>query len=248
MSKLSLWMMRRPATSETEPEPVAGPDDERSIQAPVLWTRLGSAAGLVGLYCIGVNFLDPEGSGIDRIRKAATAAFFVGALLVYLLGRRSENKRTAAAPVNKPAWPHTQGGDGDAQADVGASYSSIFSFRYWTSILVLMSVCSVFVQPWSRLHKAEATPPVARAKPKPPPPVVAMAKPKPPPPAPATPVRWVPIKLQGIIIQNGEKAAILNGKTFYEGDQIEDAVLSAINRDSVVLCKGGTTNSLTLKW
>jgi hypothetical protein len=94
-------------------------------------------------------------------------------------------------------------------------------------------------------------PPLASAAPKPRPPVstgqpasTAVAAAAPPaieaPPKPA-------LKLNGILFHPARPSAIINGKLVFVGDRAGEFRVTAINRASVTLVGGGTTNVLSLQ-
>ncbi|MDF2393314.1 MULTISPECIES: SctD/MshK family protein [Aeromonas] len=53
-------------------------------------------------------------------------------------------------------------------------------------------------------------------------------------------------KLQSVVLGNGPALAVLNGKSYRIGQQVEGYRLVAISADAVVLEKGGKRQSLTL--
>ncbi|HGY1050627.1 TPA: MSHA biogenesis protein MshK [Aeromonas salmonicida subsp. pectinolytica] len=53
-------------------------------------------------------------------------------------------------------------------------------------------------------------------------------------------------KLQSVVLGNGPALAVLNGKSYRVGQQVEGYRLVAISADAVVLEKGGKRQSLTL--
>ena len=83
--------------------------------------------------------------------------------------------------------------------------------------------------------------------------------PRPPPPAtkapekvvdivpPVAPVQFPKMKLQGLTASSTRPNAIINAKTYFIGDHVGEAVVTAIDQRGVTLELGGQTKVLTMR-
>jgi hypothetical protein len=113
-------------------------------------------------------------------------------------------------------------------------------------ILVLLLIASLFIAISSGSH----TGPKIVAEPAPAPAPVVQIAPA-PVPAPAAPAPIVlaanvpkPARIQGIVDDPVHPYAIVSGKTFYVGDQMDGQRVTAISPDAITLVGNGQTNQL----
>ncbi len=64
--------------------------------------------------------------------------------------------------------------------------------------------------------------------------------------APAPPIKQTPLKLQGIFYRPRKPAVVINGKSLFIGESIENVTVIAIDRSSATVVQAGRTNVLTL--
>jgi hypothetical protein len=93
---------------------------------------------------------------------------------------------------------------------------------------------------------AAGTPAAAPAKSAPASPTetqVARAPAAPPPP----PVKWPPLRLQGIFFRPPDSSVVINNKTLYVDDEVQGVKVAQIERTGVTLVLDGHTNTLFLR-
>ncbi len=56
-----------------------------------------------------------------------------------------------------------------------------------------------------------------------------------------------PLKLKGIVYNQGKSSAVINGRVLFIGDRIGECRVTAISQESVMLVGGGKTNILSLE-
>jgi len=94
--------------------------------------------------------------------------------------------------------------------------------------------------PGAAMEPAQAT-----AAPETPPAEAKVAIPAPPPPLPTEP-SFPELKLQGIFYRPSNPSAVINSKTVYRGDLIQEAEVTKITRQNVTVVWKGETKVLTL--
>jgi hypothetical protein len=62
---------------------------------------------------------------------------------------------------------------------------------------------------------------------------------------PAAP-KWPPLKLQGIVFSPQRPSVLINGRTLFVGEKLDDLRVVAIDRGSATLVGWGQTNILTI--
>lgn len=100
------------------------------------------------------------------------------------------------------------------------------------------AAAAVITTPAAPAEKSAAIPPLPAAAPGPAPapaPVAVAAASASVPPSPPE------LKLQGILNSASRPAAILNGRTYYVGDRVGDATITAIQADRLTLNRGNRT-------
>jgi len=128
--------------------------------------------------------------------------------------------------------------DGEAPEDApepanATQHVSLLDARYVGLMSVILGVATVFILP---IQSIPETVPVRATEPTPRP----LAKPvptnaAPPVVKPVKPVTFPAVRVRGIIYDPGRPSALIGGKTYYIGDQVQGAKIVAITRDTVLL-------------
>jgi hypothetical protein len=135
---------------------------------------------------------------------------------------------------------------------VGAVVVIVASIFVWQHVFISNVVVKAEARPASSLVVAATAAPVTPAAPKPTP--VAAPAPLPqvaPAPKPA-PVAVIPspldtIKLEGVLLDDADSTAILNGKTYSIGERINGVMVEAINSTGVTLGYNGHRKVLRVR-
>jgi len=189
---------------------------------------LGTGVAIVAVYCVLVIGIVRKTALYEHYhRHVGIAICTVGAtFLVVGYGKR---RRTAQQPVTE---------DGEALENAPESanatqHVSLLDALYVGLMSVMLGVATVFILP---IQSTPETVPVRATEPTPRP----LAKPVPtnaPPPVvqPVKPVTFPAVRVQGIYFRPERPSALINRKTYFIGDQVQDAKVVAITRDTVVL-------------
>src|SRR6266540_301435 len=189
---------------------------------------LGTGVAIVAVYCVLV---------IGIVRKTVLYEHYhhhVGIVIsavgaTFLIAGYWKRRRTAQQPVTE---------DGETLEDApepanATQHISSLDARYVGLMSVMLGVATVFILP---IQSTPETVPVRATEPTPRP----LAKPVPtnaPPPVvqPVKPVTFPAVRVRGIIFEPDRPSALIGGKTYYIGDQVQGAKVVAITRDTVVL-------------
>ena len=194
--------------------------------------RLAISVVLIAMFCIGAAAC-VQRSDFAAAHKGQIAGSLAGAgVLLWLIGRvhsAREDEDEADAP--------------QADAPPASRRSSFLNFRYCGLMMVacggimagLAPMREVLSSPAFKV-KVEAAERLMRAK-------VPGRKSKANEAARSVPV----LKMQGIFHGHSRPSAIINGKTLYVGDTIDNTKIIAIESKSVTVETGGATNILKLK-
>ena len=204
---------------------------------------LSFAVSLIAIFWVACSAFAAGHPAFETNRRTIAGCLCICGIVLCLLGLVGAHRKAAAAEADADADP-TPEPESDGEPHAPSSGLSPFSPHYWGVIFGLMGVAVLFIRP---LYKTTAV----AAVPKPPPPAVH----KPPPePRPVPAARPVPdtvvlpkLKLQGILYQQNNPAAIINGKTYFMGDRVEGVEILVVARNFVSVRFEGATNSLWLR-
>jgi len=204
---------------------------------------LGLAVAIVAFYCILVLGILRRTALYDSYHihvGIAISVVGVASLAVGTWKRRPD----ASRPVEE---------DGATTEDTTVLANStprgiLLNARFVGLMAVSLGLATVFILPLAPTAKitpvrAAEPPKVPLAKPVPtnkPPPIVEPAK-------PIKPVTFPPVRLQGIYLKPDRPSALINGKTYFIGDLVQDAKVVTITRDFVILELEGQQQSFTLE-
>lgn len=102
------------------------------------------------------------------------------------------------------------------------------SLKYWGTILIILAIIPSVV-PVYKLIQPKVSATVRSAMP------------------PQTPVKFPPMRIQGIVLRESKSSVMINGKIYFIGDEISGARVVSIDWESVTLELAGQTNVLTLR-
>lgn len=186
---------------------------------------LGTGVAIVAVYCVLV---------IGIVRKTALYEHYhrhVGIVIstvgaTFLIAGCWKRRNIARQPVTE---------EGEALEDApepanATRHVSSLDARYVGLMSAILGVATVFILPIQSTPK-EVPVRAAESTPRP------LAKPVPtnePPPV-AQPVTFPAVRVQGIYFRPERPSALINRRTYFIGDQVQDAKVVAITRDTVVL-------------
>lgn len=197
-----------------------------------IWSRLGISVALVAMFCIGAAELLQPTWFYQEYKWTVCAGFLVAGALVFALGRWI-NRRSRARYLNAQAQLPPEERDGEPQWEPFL----LFNVAYWGLMILVFGCIVVFIVPsYNKREKAKVSARAVKEKPR------APAK-APPPPAVkvAAPVRTIqrvelpPFQLQGVILRERDRSALINGRTYFVGDRVEDGKLIEIQTNAAVL-------------
>jgi hypothetical protein len=188
---------------------------------------IGIAVAIVAGYSVLVIGIVRKTSFYESYhRYAGIAISSVGA--VSLAVGSWKRRRTAPRPVTEDN-ASTEAADEPTDA---SQHFSLLNSRYVCVMCMILGLATVFIIPLppaaepSTVHAAEPPKrPVAKSLPTNPPPVV----------EPAKPAAFPAVRVQGIYFRPERPSALINGKTYFIGERVQDAKVVAITRDSVLL-------------
>ena len=173
---------------------------------------------IVAVFCVSVAELLVGHPVFERSRGYIAAIFAVSGIAAWFLGRFLGRRRLA----NKP--------EDEAKVFV------LFDLRYWGPMFLALGIITLFID----TIKLRETNTAVAVTPPPPPkkvePVVAVVEPA---PTPKLPVDFPPVKVQGIIFRENNSSVILNGRSYEQGDVVDDMTVKEITRETVRLEKSG---------
>jgi hypothetical protein len=196
-----------------------------------IWSRLGISVALAAMFCIAAaELLQPTLFYEQHKRGVCVALVITGALL--LGGGLWVNRRIKARYVESQAALPEQDRDNDPR---GWEPFLLINIAYWGVMVVLFGCILVFLVPtYTKREKAKV---VARA------PKASARKPQAAVQPPKTnavvhtnaSVQVPRFKLQGITIREPNRSALIDGRTYFVGDFVQDAKVSAIDTNTVLL-------------
>lgn len=195
-----------------------------------IWSRLGISVALVAVFCIAAaELLQPSLFYQHHKWPLCIGLVVLGALL--LVAGTCLNRRIHARYLQTQAALAEQ--DRDTEPKQWEPFL-LFNLAYWGVIIAIFGCIIVFLVPTH--NKRQKAPVVARA-PAPSPP-----KPKPPPPPPpktivvaTNPPLQIPrFHLQGVTIRE-PASALINGRTYFLGEEVNQAIVIFIDTNVVLL-------------
>ena len=182
-----------------------------------IWSRLGVSVALAAMFCIVMLEAFQNKSYYDEYKWYICAGFMVVGIALFLIGQRLSG-------VQRAARSQSQQTVDDSSADDESFF--LLNISYWGTVFIMFGIIIIFIVPTFRNKKDEKV--VARA-----PSPATNAAPKPTNQEPAAPI----LKLQGLVYRQPNPSVLINGRTYFIGDPVEDGKLIAI-----------ATNSATVEW
>jgi len=196
----------------------------------MIWTILGVSVAVVAVFCVAVAEMLVGHPIFEHNREYIAGALAACGIAAWFVGRafaRRAEKRRAVAGTEED----------------GARLFVLFDLRYWGPMLLTLGAITLFIQTIGfQKEKTVVAPP-----PPPPKKVEVVAAPEPEPPKPKAPVVFPTLHVQGIILNEGRPVAILNGHSYFVGDNVGDVTVKAISREGVELEKLGEVKLLSLR-
>jgi len=189
---------------------------------------LGTGVAIVAVYCVIVIGIVRKTADYEHYhRHVGIVITAVGA--VFLVAGYWKQRRIAQQPV-------TENGEAleDASEPAHATqHVNLLDARYVGLMSVILGLATVFILP---IQSTSKTLPVRAAEP----PSRPLARPVstnalPPVVQPVKPVTFPAVRVQGIYYRPERPSALINRKTYFIGDQVQDAKVVAITRDTVLL-------------
>jgi hypothetical protein len=206
-----------------------------------LWTRLGISVALLGMFCILCSELMLSDGFYDTNRTRIAAAMAVLGIVLFFFGRAA-NQRQAQRLKDEIARlpPEEQ----EALQAEGGTFI-LANLAFWGSMLVAFALVVLFIPARvSSAPKVEARAP-APVKKKAEPPLLTNAPPV--PSALKTNAFVFPsFKLQGITQRGPQSSALINGQTYFVGENIGPVKLVSIFPNSIVVEANGAMRSINL--
>jgi hypothetical protein len=140
------------------------------------------------------------------------------------------------------------------EGELGPGPFVLVNMEYWGLMLTIFGIIVVFIVPFRKVEARAATTPPARkiektnAPPKLVPKLVTNAPvvTPPPPPPPVKPVAFPKLKLQGIVFREPRPSALINGRTYFVGDEVQGAKVFSVALTNVVIEFQGQYKTLAL--
>lgn len=195
-----------------------------------IWSRLGLSVAAAAVFCIAVMELFQDKTYYQLLKWYAAATFgVVGLALAFAGWRLWVRGKRLVGDVPKSSSEYD---DADS-APLPPPLRLASHLAFWGPMLIIFGAIVFFIP-----YKDKAVQPVAAR-------IVAQEKPepKPPPPEPPPvqevvvpkPLTFPELKIQGMVYRPPNSAIIINGKSFFVGDAIEDAEIVAIESNTVTL-------------
>jgi hypothetical protein len=189
-----------------------------------IWSRLGLSVAVAAVFCITLTEFCQQRTFYQVARWYGCIIFTAVGIAFGLVGFLRERQRRRLADTNEPS-------------DAYESHRTSARFLFWGPVLLTFGAIIFFV-PYKSDDKA-ALPVAART-------IAPTPQTSAPPaavvtPVPAevvvtnTPLQFPDLKVQGIVFRPPKNAVIVNGRSYFVGDFIENAKVFSIGADTVVL-------------
>lgn len=191
-----------------------------------IWPRLGISVAAAAMFCIVVTEFIRDKGYYETFKWHGCAFFGLAGIILFGLGLFI-NRRTRAAHASASENSFHTGMEPAAPSHEQSMFADL---AFWGPILVAFGVIILFIP-----YKAEE-PVAARVAPAAP----TAPEPPPPPPAAPAPIEHKPaifpaVKVNGIIHRPPKSAAVINGKSYFVGDYLDNARVVEITEKKVVL-------------
>lgn len=242
------------ANREQPPEPRPDVPEESKAEAEkprtMVWRMIGCSAGLIALA--GVILAETIGQHglFQQNRMFIGLALVLAALALWIKGNKHDRQRAKDVAERKVS--------GETEKP-SRFLPFLFSPRYWGAMVAIFAVMIIIANPHYLLalsflkitddNHAPKEPVAVAKKPVDKVPEKIPEKPheKIPEQIPApTLVEFPEMKLQGLALRENRPSAIINHRTYFVGDQIGEAAITAIDRHGVTLVLGTRTKILKL--
>lgn len=205
-----------------------------------LHARLGVAAAVIGSCGITAGLTSLWLPHRQTFVWGGSIGLLIAGLLLLRRPTSSEAEELSSATVaSDPA--------ASSSSEVARpEYStSVFTRRYWGWVILGCAMAALAAPPRNKPVVVQAKEPAAPVRKKVAPPPAPATNP-PVAGAPAEPVKFPPLRLQGVHLLPGHPAAIINGKTCVPGEVIAGVSIVEIDRDSVTVEFSGEQRRLVL--
>ena len=195
-----------------------------------IWTRLGISVALAAMFCIAAAEMLQPTQFYEQHKLLVIVTFVIIGAVVSSVGVWV-NRRIKARYVASQAALAEDDRDNDPR---GWEPFLLFNMAYWGVMAVVFGCILVFLVP--TYTKRSQPKVVARA----PEPAAKKLVTTPPPITNAvvhtnTPLQIPRFKLQGITIRAATRSALIDGRTYFVDDFVQDAKVTSIETNSVVL-------------
>jgi hypothetical protein len=194
-----------------------------------IWSRLGLSVAAAAIFCIAVMELFQDKTYYQLLKWYAAAILGVVGLATAFTGWRLwvRGRRLVGAPVQTSS-EYADGESGPLPPELRLASHLAF----WGPILVIYGAIIFFIPYKDKTAQPVAarvaTPEKPAEKPvEPPSPIKEVVVPK--------PLTFPDLKIQGMVFRPPNSAIIINGKSFFVGDAIENAEIVAIDSNTVTL-------------
>jgi hypothetical protein len=203
-----------------------------------IWSRLGIAVALLGIFCIACSEMIQRDGYYDLHRRQIAGALCGIGAIAYMVGRVWNRKlRLLKEQEERPA-EESQEDEGNA----GEPFA-LFDLAYWGPILAAFGLVVAFI-PGKGVNATAAA--QAAAPPKPKVELAAQTNAGKIDLKQTRQVTFPAVKLQGVTQRGTNSSALIDGRTYFLGEMVGNARLIAIFATSVVLELQGEMHSLTL--
>lgn len=206
----------------------------------MLWTILSASVVLIAAFLVAVTEMLGERADFQRHRESIAIALGVAGVLLLAFGKWRAVRRKQAAGDQPPP---------EGAAPNVSKLAFLRSPLYWgpmtlvvAGLIFLASPPNLSAVSFLKLSNLKLPAVQSLASGKNTAEVVSETN-----TAPAVVVVFPPMKMQGVTVSSRRSSAIINAKIYFIGDQVGEAVVTAIDERSVTLALGGQTKVLTLR-
>lgn len=185
-----------------------------------IWGRLGISVAIVATFSIVMTEVLQEKAFYEKHRWVICAVLIAMGVFLLVVGRF----------VNKQIRESHRSEDGEP----AASPFILVNMEYWGLMLTIFGIIVVFIIPFRKIEARAATPAPAKKIEKTNAPATVVTN-APTPPAPVKPVTFPKLKLQGIVLREARPSALINGRTYFVGDEVDGAKVFSVGTTNVVI-------------
>ena len=197
-----------------------------------IWGRLGISVAIVATFSIIMTEVLQEKAFYEKHRWVICAVLIAMGVFLLVVGR-FVNRQIRASHRDEDGQP-------------GPGPFVLVNMEYWGLMLTIFGILVVFIVPFRKVEARAATPlaPKTIEKTNALPKVVTNA---PAPPEPVKPVTFPKLKLQGIVFREPRPSALINGRTYFIGDEVEGARVFSVGPTNAVVEFQGQYKTLVLE-